>query len=493
MFKRLVFLIAITSLLSSSLWCEPTTSTQIIADWVLAGSAFTLKSSPFQQSVEGVTSTLPTLILENLEDSGVRILAPEEILERKLVLLRKERTTLGNSLTAAIKERDKQVFISSSEKGLKKNLREKDAKILEIRENLEENEAQIEDIKKQLEQKDFQDIQDEGERIVLWQDSANILFTKDTVKNEDINGLLTGSIIASGNYLSVTVQLTLYPGEIHSVKIQSLASVADITVMAKEIASQLKPVLQNRPTVEVLFQIEPPEAVARAKIFVDGQSFNPQGFVDRGVLLAAGNHSIEVESPGFYSRSFEADFSQNNRFLTTVKLDPMEKVPVRIESEKFPDSQLYVDGIPQGTLGQEVELQTGLAFGTVLPTPDTEHPYYFVADITPESKLSQLNLRLKKDTQEISTRIEKRRRAMYNSYSALLVSLIPTFVSYGMYVNMSNGWALGHEQEEHVQLWKNISTGSMVLSAGLGVNLAVQLGLFISSADSVLPEQAKVK
>ena len=128
-----------------------------------------------------------------------------------------------------------------------------------------------------------------------------------------------------------------------------------------------------------------------------------------------------------------------------------------------------------------------------MPTPDTEHPYYFVADITPESKLSQLNLRLKKDTQEISTRIEKRRRAMYNSYSALLVSLIPTFVSYGMYVNMSNGWVLGHESEENMKLWKNISTGSMVLSAGLGVNLAVQLGLFIGSADSVLPEQAKVK
>ena len=153
MFKRLVFLLAITSLLSSSLWCEPTTSTQTIADWVLAGSAFTLKSSPFQQSVEGVTSTLPTLILENLADAGVRILAPEEILERKLVLLRKERTTLGNSLTSAIKDRDKQLFLSSSEKGLKKNLKEKDAKILEIRENLEEKEAQIEAIKKQLEEK----------------------------------------------------------------------------------------------------------------------------------------------------------------------------------------------------------------------------------------------------------------------------------------------------------------------------------------------------
>ena len=116
-----------------------------------------------------------------------------------------------------------------------------------------------------------------------------------------------------------------------------------------------------------------------------------------------------------------------------------------------------------------------------------------MAEITAESSLSQLNLQLKRDTQEISARIEKRRRAMYNSYSALLVSLIPSFVSYGMYVNMANGWVLGYESKETVNLWKNISTGSMILSAGLGVNLAVQLGLFIGAADSVLPQRAKTK
>ena len=80
---------------------------------------------------------------------------------------------------------------------------------------------------------------------------------------------------------------------------------------------------------------------------------------------------------------------------------------------------------------------------------------------------------------------------MYNSYSALLVSLIPSFVSYGMYVNMSNGWALGHESEETVKMWKNISMGSMILSAGLGLNFAVQMGFFLGAADSVLPERAK--
>lgn len=496
MLKRLVVFLFITSLLFSSLWCEQVSASQSsslpVADWVLAGSVFTLESPLFQDtsSLEQVASALPTLILDNLLDIGVRVLAPEEILERRLSLLYQERTTLGNSLTAAIKERDKQLFLSPSEKSLKKNLAKSDKQILEIRQQLEEKNTQIKEIKLQLEQNDFQDIPEVGESIVLWNNSPENLFSKTTVKDEDINGLLTGTITASGNYLAVAVQLTLYPGEIRWAEIQGLASVADITVLAQELASQLKPALQNRPMVGVTFKIEPPEAVEAARIFVDGQMFYAKRFVDKEIVLPAGNHTIEVESAGFKTRTFEADFSHSNKFLATVKLDALELVQVSFESEKFPTAQVYIDGIPEGTMGEEMELSTGLALGTVLPTPEAE-PHYFVADIIPESNLTQLNLQLKRDTQEISTRIEKRRRAMYNSYSALLVSLIPSFITYGMYVNAANGWALGHESKETVNLWKNVSTGSMILSVGLGINLAVQLGLFISAADSALPKRAK--
>ena len=92
MFKRLVVCIFLTSLLCTALWCEqapaPQSASVSVADWVLAGSVFTLKSPLFQNtaSLEQVASTLPSLILENLSDTGVRVLAPQEILERKLLL-----------------------------------------------------------------------------------------------------------------------------------------------------------------------------------------------------------------------------------------------------------------------------------------------------------------------------------------------------------------------------------------------------------------------
>ena len=516
MWKRLVVFILITSLFSTSLFCG---TTAIEADWVLAARSFTLKDSSNNESegLKNITSIVPTLILENLADSGVRILSPEEILQRKLVVLYNEKTTLGNTLTTEIKERDKQLFVSSSEKSFEKNLKTMEEKIWETRTKLEEKEGEIAGIKSLLENRSFEDVEEQRERIVLWNNSSDSLFSSDTVKKEDINGLLTGTITASGNYLAVTASLTLYPGEIHAVVVRSLASLADLPSMAQEIANQLKPVLQNKKMVQVAFDIRPVEAKANAKVYVDGEVFSLSRLVDEDILLASGSHSIEVKSTGFKSRTFTADFSDSEKFLATVNLEPVEYTSVVVSSEKLSDNQVYINGIPEGTLGQQMELSTGLAFGTIFPTPlpknpgeiegdaadgenvsdedgeDSQNPYYFVLDIPQEENLLNINLRLKRDTAEISTRIEKRRRAMYNSYSALLISLIPSFVTYGLYVNANNSWALGHSSKDRVDLWKTISTGSMVLSAGLGVNMIIQLGLFIGAADSVLPEKGKIK
>ena len=165
-----------------------------------------------------------------------------------------------------------------------------------------------------------------------------------------------------------------------------------------------------------------------------------------------------------------------------------------MESVEPSESSDFGELVDSTVMAADVILQEKVADASpqvVQAASESQDSFYFVADVPSGTGLLQLNVRLKRDTAAISSRIEKRRRVMYNSYSALLVSLIPSFVSYGMYVNMSNGWALGHESEETVKMWKNIYTGSMILSAGLGVNLAVQIGLFLGAADSVLPERAK--
>ena len=519
MVRRLVVLAFITSLFFGPVWGVQAANTPTAASWVVGARPFVLTTSRFQDtsSLNELTTSIPSLILENLADVGIRVLSPEEILQRQLQDLYKRRTSLGNSLSAAIKERDQQLFLSGNEKTVKKKLKEKGGEIDKVQGELEELEQDIGNLRSLIKNMDYSDIRELREPITLWKGDPKLLLQPEKKQDEVVNGLLTGEITVSGSYLSVRVVLTIYPGEMKVLELQSAASLTDVSTVSQEIAQQLTPVLQNRPTVLVAFDINPPEAEKKAMVMVDGQVFQPRDFYDGKILLPMGSHRIVVEADGFYPKSFTGDFVGSESFMAKIELAPVDSRQVEIVSENFSQGNLYINGFPEGQLNQKVELPDGLVFGTVMPTPvpktsedavpkdqnkensiqlsqgdfEKGEPFYFVADIKPGTELLQLNVRLKRDTAEISSRIEKRRRVMYNSYSALLVSLIPSFVSYGMYVNMSNGWALGHESQETVKMWKNIYTGSMILSAGLGVNLAVQIGLFLGAADSVLPERAK--
>ena len=556
MVRRLVVLAFITSLFFGPVWGVQAANTPTAATWVVGARSFILNTSPFHDvsSLNELSTSIPTLILEHLADVGVRVLDPEELLQRQLKDLYKQRTSLGSSLSAAIKERDRQLFLSGKEKVLMKSLAAEEKKIEKIRGQLEELDHEIDRVSLQVKERDYSDIEERRERVALWQNDPEKLFQPEKVTNEVINGLLTGKITVSGNYLLVRVQLTIYPGHLQVIEVRSAAAVAEVDSVAQDLARQLVPVLQNRPTVFVSFNLTPPEAKQDARIMVDDQVFRARNLSEGELLLPAGTHTIVVEADGFNTKSFSCDFLNSDNFLVNVDLSPAESRAVEFIARREQEERVYINGFPAGGFNQELDVPVGLVFGTVLPTPlpkseneaasreeqgkseasmesvepsessdfeelvdstdmaadvilqekvadaspqvvqaasESQDSFYFVADVPPGTGLLQLNVRLKRDTAAISSRIEKRRRVMYNSYSALLVSLIPSFVSYGMYVNMSNGWALGHESEETVKMWKNIYTGSMILSAGLGVNLAVQIGLFLGAADSVLPERAK--
>ena len=114
MVRRLVVLAFITSLFFGPVWGVQAANTPTAATWVVGARSFILNTSPFHDvsSLNELSTSGPTLILEHLADVGVRVLDPEELLQRQLKDLYKQRTSLGSSLSAAIKERDRQLFLS---------------------------------------------------------------------------------------------------------------------------------------------------------------------------------------------------------------------------------------------------------------------------------------------------------------------------------------------------------------------------------------------
>ena len=145
-------------------------------------------------------------------------------------------------------------------------------------------------------------------------------------------------------------------------------------------------------------------------------------------------------------------------------------------------------------IGNLTELKCISAFyelGYSISIPYGENNRYdFIADIG-GNDLSTLNLRLREENDDISQLIDKRRRTMYNSYSALLISVIPLLITNGLYVNTYNAWALGHEDESNVNTWNIISKTSMGITIGLGVNWAVQLARYLFTVNKILPQSAQ--
>ena len=90
---------------------------------------------------------------------------------------------------------------------------------------------------------------------------------------------------------------------------------------------------------------------------------------------------------------------------------------------------------------------------------------------------------------DIGSGIEKKRKIMYNSYAALIVSLPASFILLGKYVDEYNSWARGNNTADDLQKWNVARYAAAGVSIGLGVNFLVQLGIYLHSVNAVLPEQ----
>lgn len=90
---------------------------------------------------------------------------------------------------------------------------------------------------------------------------------------------------------------------------------------------------------------------------------------------------------------------------------------------------------------------------------------------------------------DIGSGIEKKRKIMYNSYAALIVSLPASFILLGKYVDEYNSWARGNNTADDLQKWNVARYAAAGVSISLGINFLVQLGIYLHSVNAVLPEQ----
>ena len=492
-----------------------------LPEWTLAACAFNVEdfypgytaaadqsgqTAAFGESGEKIAELLPRLILERAADAGTRMVLPEELYERRKKELLKERRSLYENLEKAVYERDKLIASDLSERKLYESIAAKEKDAEKLRSELKKNQESSALLA-------VSDFKSRYEYIVLWKKNAAELYAApfappadssnkkaDSLvvrkrEPEDINALISGSVTRSGTYIKADVSLVLYPGGNEVLKVSETSAIDRLDTLASSLASQLEFALQNTKKVRLFFDIQPVEAAGKISVRLDGRLLPLNK--DEGSLSAdirGGIHDLYVEAEGYKGASFVYDFSSADEFYISVHPEKQNDIPLKISSSVLANSRLFFNGL------------------AVFPSSDTEDENSAVFTVNGLPVLAELQLEngIKKSfllTQRQgkffgmneyslpvkqkagASGIEKKRKIMYNSYAALIVSLPVTFSLFGKHIDEYNSWARGNNVRDDLDKWQIAYYTAAGISAGLGINFLVQLGLYLHAANSVLPEK----
>lgn len=490
--------------------------------WVLAARRFDIDRDS-SRSALSAASVIPRLILEYISVGSAREIGREEKMRRKDDELLSERIDLFLQLGKEMKARDALVLKNLTVLEYEKAMRDQQKKIDDVQKKIDAN------LKTQRQfsnpegtgRREFRRIQrtmeTESERIALYQDDSEKLFAasedaekaglasrayQKEIAAAKINALISGSIAGYGNYVSVTVDLIGYPGAKKAASVMEVGSLDDISGIAERLSFRLQPQIRNGLPVELEFHLFPQESAQSAVLTIDNIVYNK--IPDR-VLVSSGFHSVSVEAEGFVRETFVYDFSGKQKFLVDVSFREKSDGSVRLALSRFTNGNLFFDGkfagsaSPHGFVEVPLKVNGDTVFGYFegeLADKDAD------GGVSTETMFMQIPSKLMTDGNEleanvkvfdVSRNIDKRRRMLYISYSALILSLPYLFVTYGKFTSLQRAYASGHGDVsiDDYNRYRTLSLVGTGITAACGVWFVAELVAYLVAVDKTLPPKAR--
>ncbi len=490
--------------------------------WILAARKFDVDASR-SKSAAAVASVIPKLILERISVDMARSVQTDEKTARKTDALLTERLSLFLQLSKEIQARDSLVLKNSSSIEFQMALGDEQKKIKDIQDKIDENLKTQELIfhpekaKRRLVKEMQKELAPENEIIELYRSDPEELFDagadaeregpysrkyEKAVSSAKINSLIAGKLVFYGDYVSVSVELIAYPGAKKIASAMEVGSLSQISRVAENLAFALLPKIANGLPVELNFDINPGDALQNAVLTIDNVVYEP---MPDKAIVSAGFHSISFEAKGYARETFVYNFSGRRRFFVEVNFKEESQGSVKLVLSKFTPGNLFFDGKYAGPSSKTdyvdvpLKVNGNTVFGYFEGTlHNKRHPE---KDKT-EMMFLQIPSRLMVDGNELETRvkvfdvsknIDRRRKIMYISYSALLMSLPFLFYSYGRFVSYQRAWNsdYGNVDSSTYNTYRQMSLWATGISAACGVWFVAELVAYLIAVDKTLPPKAK--
>ena len=478
------------------------------SEWIVAAQKFSFNRGQSDSVSEGVAQTLPSLILEKLSSGLFRNVPKDELAQRELYETRQNRASLFLQLSSEVKRRDSLVLANYSQGELNRQIAQQEKKINELKEKLKEN---IEK-QKEYDRTYATTTQPQIEKISLYNKNISELFKcsqqaelagidsmtfQKEVISAGIRCLITGTITAYQEYMSVSVQARVYPGAKVICYITEIGSIDDADYISSNIARQISPAIVNALPSVIRITAAPEEAVQDLSLYIDDLLFTD---INGEITIDSGVHLIQFVAPGYRNCGTTYFFEGDKTYEINVELEKEIPHQIFLKPLKPMEGDFLVNGVGAQKLDEETS-QITINGKTILGQfiVDEKQTSFFSLN---EKKLTDGALyTVKVKPIDHSEFIEKRRRQMYLSYSMLVTSLVPSIVTKGIVKNYKT--VLGqesaytdvenyHEGIQTANRWilaSNICTG---VSIACGVWLVYELYRYFKAADSVLPVSTKV-
>ena len=521
----ILYMLLCSSCLCLPLFCES-------GKWVIAAQKFTADAGTQKDAVTDTTAELlPSDILEKIGTSVVRNVFPEEQFERTKYKLRTERQSLFLQLAAEYKKRDSLVLSNYSDFKLKSALSDSNKKIRELEKKIDTNleslkKAEEENQKKMAEveagnfSENNQDSEllrfknlfknifkkDESliqkEQIAFYKDNFTELYRpsediKDLevtdpvfskkISDSGINTLLTGHFSKYGDYISVYVDMYSFPGGRKIGSVAEVGIVQDLEILTTSIAMQLVPLISNSFPVKLQLTITPEEAVAKTDIYIDDALQKVEG---GNIIIDSGIHTIQFISEGYKNAGTTYSFEGNRSYKIEVNFEKPKSGFIQVGLRKPLEGDILMNGeraLEIDGKKSQIAINGKEILGEFVSENGETAFFYIPKKLTFDGSY----VTIKPKPMDRMSYIDKRRKIMYASYSAFMVSLIPTFYTYGNYLNYVDLYKNNQVDFETAKQWQNATNITRAITIGLGVFWGYELVRYLIAANSVLPQNAR--
>lgn len=509
-------------------------------------------SSTAVTAEQAAAVALPRLILEKIADAGIRTVPEDELCRREKKEFAVKRRSLYEDLKKAVALRDQAVFVFTDEKKLKANIGAKEKEISAINAKIEKSIKEENDkIASGFVSVPERIVLWKNSSDSLYEVSENGFGLQEPQDIQAlISGTLrrTGSYV----YACAVLTLYPFAYQAAQVcEIESVDNFEKLAEkLAEKLLPVLKNERQVRIDFDIQPAQAAQTSLIRVdgnQLYFNRQHSEAGGQTPEqnlSALLTGGIRHIYVEAEGYQAVAADYNFSGSDTFRIRIRLKRKEAIPVKIYFDSASLFSLYlyglkalpdekdanlftVNGLPvlaeladengnakRFLLSEPKRRQSNLSFerggsaGTNVSSPSSASSAganlgsvsstgadTVAGAKTAESAAGNAGANIAEYSvnsavlSDIGSGIEKKRKIMYNSYAALIVSLPASFILLGKYVDEYNSWARGNNTADDLQKWNVARYAAAGVSIGLGVNFLVQLGIYLHSVNAVLPEQ----